>query len=628
MAPFLSRIAGALDALGGQMVRDAALMTVQAGLLLGILGVLDLLLLRQIRASVRYAAWSLMLVKLLLPVTLATPVSIGEWLPNLEIPATAASHPATPAHARQRPPEIGSAPSLDGRIASGSEGRMAPGDAMEAGVGSSVSSISLEQARTEGGKALPQVSPVDVAPSMASYPSPFLLRWPGGLFLCWLLGVVAFSVAALHHMGRVRRIVGRSTEPPAECVQALGDCAAKMGVGLSRVRLRVTNDLASPAICGFWTGCILLPRPLVGTLTRDQIRLVLGHELAHWRRGDLQVNLLQTLLQIAHFYNPVVWIANAILRRLREHAVDEAVLVAFQAQPRDYARTLIEIAAGAQPSVELSIPMLGIAETGRSLAARITRMLARPAPRAARLGCPRLMLVFVAGVIFVPMARSTSVKELAAKRMVPMDRRIELLAVDESDGAPRAAPAPSVHISGSIEVDRIAALQGFWIDARSSDGLNGTATYYREGADKSFQLGPIPPGTYRLSIMGWGVILDSARLSTSEDEVDLVVKGIGWSRLSRYPRRIESGRLKATDLFSRFKIPKVPETEGAVDPNWLNSGDSVAGRIDVMVLPTVCGVYELELAPDGRIMSLTAIERDPTLSAATFQLLPYGTSNF
>jgi len=38
-------------------------------------------------------------------------------------------------------------------------------------------------------------------------------------------------------------------------------------------------------------------------------------------------NLVQTLLQIAYFYNPFVWFANWMIRRVREQAVDEAVQV-------------------------------------------------------------------------------------------------------------------------------------------------------------------------------------------------------------------------------------------------------------------------------------------------------------
>jgi beta-lactamase regulating signal transducer with metallopeptidase domain len=42
-------------------------------------------------------------------------------------------------------------------------------------------------------------------------------------------------------------------------------------------------------------------------LATPQLRSVLLHELAHIRRGDLWINLLQTLLQIAYLYHPLLW---------------------------------------------------------------------------------------------------------------------------------------------------------------------------------------------------------------------------------------------------------------------------------------------------------------------------------
>ena len=61
------------------------------------------------------------------------------------------------------------------------------------------------------------------------------------------------------------------------------------------------------------------------------MRAVLLHELAHIRRGDLWAGHLQTTLQIFYFYNPFLWLANAAIRRVREEAVDEMVLVAMAA---------------------------------------------------------------------------------------------------------------------------------------------------------------------------------------------------------------------------------------------------------------------------------------------------------
>ena len=68
------------------------------------------------------------------------------------------------------------------------------------------------------------------------------------------------------------------------------------------------------------------------------------HELTHIKRGDLWVNLVQTIVQVVYFYNPFVWLANVIVRRIREQAVDEMVLVALGTEAKSYSNTLIDIA--------------------------------------------------------------------------------------------------------------------------------------------------------------------------------------------------------------------------------------------------------------------------------------------
>ena len=108
------------------------------------------------------------------------------------------------------------------------------------------------------------------------------------------------------------------------------------------------------------------------------MRSVVLHELLHWRRYDVQVNCLQTALQIAYFYNPLVWVANTVLRRLREQAVDEAVLVTLNTPPQAYSSTLLDIAASARRPAELTLRLVGVVESRKALPNRIKRILNRP----------------------------------------------------------------------------------------------------------------------------------------------------------------------------------------------------------------------------------------------------------
>jgi hypothetical protein len=114
-------------------------------------------------------------------------------------------------------------------------------------------------------------------------------------------------------------------------------------------------------------------------------------------------------LQIFYFYNPAVWLANVLIRRLREQAVDETVLVAHRGQPEHYAATLLDIAAATFKPLEATLSLTGVVESRKALATRIKRITRLPIPKTARLGLQGVLMVILAGVLLLPMAgRPTS----------------------------------------------------------------------------------------------------------------------------------------------------------------------------------------------------------------------------
>nr|MBC8394523.1 hypothetical protein [Deltaproteobacteria bacterium] len=68
-----------INRLGYAFVEFALPMLIQSGVLILILLLVDLLLRKKVRAVFRYWIWMLVLVKLLLPTSLSSPVSLGRW---------------------------------------------------------------------------------------------------------------------------------------------------------------------------------------------------------------------------------------------------------------------------------------------------------------------------------------------------------------------------------------------------------------------------------------------------------------------------------------------------------------------------------------------------------------------
>lgn len=81
-----------------------------------------------------------------------------------------------------------------------------------------------------------------------------------------------------------------------------------------------------PVAIGFLKPVILLPVGIASGLSVEQLEAILAHELAHIKRNDYLINLLQSLLEILFFYHPVVWWISKKIRNERENACDDIVI--------------------------------------------------------------------------------------------------------------------------------------------------------------------------------------------------------------------------------------------------------------------------------------------------------------
>jgi hypothetical protein len=197
--------------------------------------------------------------------------------------------------------------------------------------------------------------------------------------------------------------------------------------------VRISPYATSPAVCGLSRPVILIPQSLANKLQPHEVRAVLMHELAHVKRGDLWINLIQTLLQIAYFYNPLLWLANAVIRRVREQAVDETVLVAMGDAADEYPETLVHIARLALTSrPALTLRLIGVVESKSALTARIKHILTHPIPKSAKLGLLGLLGIIVVALILLPMGKTTTPTQPFSATGGPLD--IRLIAVRPDAG--------------------------------------------------------------------------------------------------------------------------------------------------------------------------------------------------
>jgi len=114
--------------------------------------------------------------------------------------------------------------------------------------------------------------------------------------------------------------------------------AARMAVRM-QVRLAESAHTAVPMVVGWVRPVILVPIGLFVGMPPHHIEAILAHELAHIRRYDSLVNLLQVLAESFLFFHPAVWWVSRRIRIEREFCCDDAV-VDVCGTPAEYARAL------------------------------------------------------------------------------------------------------------------------------------------------------------------------------------------------------------------------------------------------------------------------------------------------
>jgi D-alanyl-D-alanine endopeptidase (penicillin-binding protein 7) len=195
----------------------------------------------------------------------------------------------------------------------------------------------------------------------------------GGVVAFWLACIVALgarSALGLLWIGRAARDGGADLAWQAR----LSAMAQRFGI-TRPVRLRIVSTLASPMTAGWWRPVVLVPGALVTGMPPELLEALLAHELAHVRRHDYLVNLLQNVIEILLFYHPVVWWLSRRIRSERELIADE--LAASQSgEPRRLALALSEL-----EKLQFSNHHLALGAHGGDLMKRIKHLL-QPQPAA------------------------------------------------------------------------------------------------------------------------------------------------------------------------------------------------------------------------------------------------------
>ncbi|WP_372629408.1 M56 family metallopeptidase [Cohnella sp.] len=267
----------------------------------------------------KYALWFLLLAKLLIPLL---PGDVGNQLRWLPVPDTLETR----------------LPVFDA-IQSRAE-NLSAAAAAEASEGTSGVAV------FEGEEAASQPASSNRAPDN------LLLRIAAAVWLSGIALALLFPLAGHLAMSRaLRREPGLTV--PRELEKMFARIRADSGIRPG-VQLRLTRLVSGPALFGIFSPVVLIPRDLAGRLAEAEWECIFRHELAHYRRKDIWVNLLAYSLVSAHWFNPLAWYGLRRMRIDQESACDANVLNAI-ASKETYASCMIKLLEiGAARKVALS----------------------------------------------------------------------------------------------------------------------------------------------------------------------------------------------------------------------------------------------------------------------------------
>lgn len=183
----------------------------------------------------------------------------------------------------------------------------------------------LNTVSSQAGDTISEASKADWLTQVTS----FLSQYAQLIVTIWFMVFVLKSLQAasgLHYLKRVTRAV---STPDMHWVVRFHELAERMRIG-QEIMLRESGQVTVPMVVGFLKPIVLVPLGMLANLPAAQVEAILLHELAHIRRRDYLVNLVQIFCENVFFFNPAILWISKLIREEREHCCDDLAISVMQ----------------------------------------------------------------------------------------------------------------------------------------------------------------------------------------------------------------------------------------------------------------------------------------------------------
>lgn len=184
----------------------------------------------------------------------------------------------------------------------------------------------------------------------------YLNKYSSSIVLVWLLIICAKSIRFMADIRTLMQI--RTTQvyhAGTMLSEKVKNLALQYGIK-QKIHILQSGIVKVPMVLGHFKPLILVPLGLINGLSMEAVDAILSHEMAHIKRRDYLVNILQSVAEILFFFNPaVLWVSNMI-RTEREHCCDDLAVSTVKTK-MDYIKALVSCQefASVSPSYAMAI---------------------------------------------------------------------------------------------------------------------------------------------------------------------------------------------------------------------------------------------------------------------------------
>jgi bla regulator protein BlaR1 len=267
-----------------------------------------------------------------------------------------------------------------------------------------------------------------------------LIRTFDFVSIVWFIGVLLLAVRLAGGMLVINGMRRQEISPlPAGWEQRLQMLAVKTGISGSITYLQ-SQKVRVPVVIGMLRPVVLIPAMIISGLPADQLESIIVHELAHIRRHDFLINILQSIMEALFFYHPVVWIISENVRQEREKCCDDYT-VRVCGKVSIYARAL---ACLSELQITATIPSIAITGNKKNIVHRVERLINNQKMKTNTTERLIAGLVLTTSVLIITLSTGATFKPSGFAQMesqIEMPLMDKIAAVPVNDPEPVAEPA-------------------------------------------------------------------------------------------------------------------------------------------------------------------------------------------